>query len=449
MPATEVMTEVPKIVRERLRVSNPTPADAHLDLNVLTAFTERLLPAQEREGVLAHLAACEECRGVLAVSSPSYEAVPAVAAAEPLQPAAVTPRPATRPSWFAWNRLGWAGLAAGVVIAAVVLSLHPGKQVSEQALKTATPPPATPAAPPSAATNARTDVGASTEGQPAAQPKLSEEISLADNRSPATVHALRRDATKSLLAAAPEKKEQAALDKMAPAPLVNSAPLVAKDADRFEIQKGSRPPLEQKETVEVATESVTVNGVPTQPADVAPASQDAPVMRAKAAQATAVNGALAKTVEADTKQATSQPDSTGAAAGQSVNMYETRQMSLAGRSVSGLTVLQSPKWQVQGTKLQRSVDSGTHWETALESHRNLLSVAASGNEVWAGGKKGDLFHSSDGGITWAQVHPASSGHALADDITRVDLRDADKIVLYTSKNQSWSSTDGGATWEAK
>jgi hypothetical protein len=54
------MENVPKIVRERLRVV--TVAVDHPDADVLTAFAERALPEAERATVLGHLARCGGCR---------------------------------------------------------------------------------------------------------------------------------------------------------------------------------------------------------------------------------------------------------------------------------------------------------------------------------------------------------------------------------------------------
>src|SRR5436189_109522 len=55
------MPNVPKIVRERLRVANLAPAE-HPDPDVLTAFAESSLSQRERADVLQHLSRCGECR---------------------------------------------------------------------------------------------------------------------------------------------------------------------------------------------------------------------------------------------------------------------------------------------------------------------------------------------------------------------------------------------------
>jgi len=94
------MQDVPKIVRERLKVV--APAVNHPDADALTAFAERSLPEKERGAVLEHLARCGECRDILALALP---------ASEPIQ-AVVRPSPG---GWLTWPVLRWGFVAAGVV----------------------------------------------------------------------------------------------------------------------------------------------------------------------------------------------------------------------------------------------------------------------------------------------------------------------------------------------
>jgi photosystem II stability/assembly factor-like uncharacterized protein len=95
------------------------------------------------------------------------------------------------------------------------------------------------------------------------------------------------------------------------------------------------------------------------------------------------------------------------------------------------------------------VDSGAHWRTVFNSRRTLLSVGQAGQNIWAGGKSGDLFYSADAGTTWTQIRPSINGQTLADDITHVEVSDPQHVVLSTNSNESWSTADGGATWQKK
>src|SRR5262252_7067776 len=98
------MLHLPKFVRERMKAS-VSPV-SHPDPDVLTAFSERSLPAQERAAVLEHVARCAECRDVLALALPAIEPV-------------TQPVP-TQPDWFRWPVLRWSAVAAGVVIIAAI-----------------------------------------------------------------------------------------------------------------------------------------------------------------------------------------------------------------------------------------------------------------------------------------------------------------------------------------
>src|SRR5215470_12943555 len=67
-------------------MANSTPeAEVHPDADILTAYVERLLPAQERSRVVEHLSACSQCREVVMLSLP--ESSPASGAAEMPAPA--------------------------------------------------------------------------------------------------------------------------------------------------------------------------------------------------------------------------------------------------------------------------------------------------------------------------------------------------------------------------
>jgi photosystem II stability/assembly factor-like uncharacterized protein len=113
-------------------------------------------------------------------------------------------------------------------------------------------------------------------------------------------------------------------------------------------------------------------------------------------------------------------------------------------------------WVITGGVLQRSLDGGQSWQSALRADHPLLCYASHGENVWAGGLAGTLFHSADGGVTWVQVQPSIKVLQLSSDITHIDVRGAVRdvrspaeIVLSTSNSEIWSSEDGGQTWKKK
>jgi hypothetical protein len=110
-------------------------------------------------------------------------------------------------------------------------------------------------------------------------------------------------------------------------------------------------------------------------------------------------------------------------------------------------------WTVAGGVLQRSADGGQSWQESLRPSHPLLCFTNHGEEIWAGGQAGVLFHSTNGGATWAQVQPSSTSQRLSADITHIDLQgdapETTRIAISTRNNEMWISTNGGKTWEKK
>ena len=74
-----LMAEMPDIFRSRLAAKKPASSE-HPDANLLAAFAERTLVERERAGVVAHLAECTDCRGLVALASGAADAEPEVGA---------------------------------------------------------------------------------------------------------------------------------------------------------------------------------------------------------------------------------------------------------------------------------------------------------------------------------------------------------------------------------
>ncbi len=72
------MKEIPQVVRQRLAMAKAHP---HPDADLLSAFAERRLRAQESERITAHLSMCRDCRAVVAFALPEIEETQAVRAA--------------------------------------------------------------------------------------------------------------------------------------------------------------------------------------------------------------------------------------------------------------------------------------------------------------------------------------------------------------------------------
>src|SRR5437899_3338146 len=82
----------------------------HPDADQLSAFVEHALPPHEYEQMLVHLAACPDCRSIVALSMPPIEEAPVLQAE------------AIRRSWFSGWKLVWPTAAA--VAALVIVVIH-------------------------------------------------------------------------------------------------------------------------------------------------------------------------------------------------------------------------------------------------------------------------------------------------------------------------------------
>jgi len=107
------------------------------------------------------------------------------------------------------------------------------------------------------------------------------------------------------------------------------------------------------------------------------------------------------------------------------------------------------QWSLAEGKLQRSLDAGATWQIALQLQQPLLAFGARGNDVWTGGHSGTLFHSTDGGASWAMIQPSTKAEALSSDIVAIEIRSGAEIILSTNANETWTTTDGGKTWDKK
>jgi hypothetical protein len=111
-----------------------------------------------------------------------------------------------------------------------------------------------------------------------------------------------------------------------------------------------------------------------------------------------------------------------------------------------------PRWTLNSDGiLLRSLDTGASWQKiSIPGNAALLhSIATVGTEVWVGGAGGALYHSADEGAHWLQVNPANGGALLADDVISIEFATAQRGKFVTSKQEVWTTADGGQTWSKK
>ena len=455
------MPEVPKIVHDRLRAGFPggtVPEASHPDPDVLTAFAEQALSAAEREGVLEHLARCGDCRELVAFSIPPMESGAQPVSAEESESTASAASHTRREAggrrfWFAWPGLRWAALAAGIAVAGGILLIHPGKpnsapEARQQPAGTVTQPAetivakqATPAPAIAAANHA--------EKKPTPAGRLSrrdKELQLAYSAAAPAANAIARGQIEPS-AASKDAAVGAAVGAVggaaptSPAP----APQVPSISEVVEVTAASGPVTTEEARNDLPVTARQVADLPLNGRNMS----ELTISKAKAAKTESNEpSALQRSQSLDRKQGTmettAQPQRAAAAG------MTTTAANLRPNAGDFPQPAEHPaQWAIHGNDLQRSLDSGVAWKTVLHSDRPLLCYAAGGNELWAGGKGGDLFHSANGGVAWNQVHPSAQDQTLSADVTHIDLYSPSQIVLFTSNNQSWSTVDGGKTWAKK
>lgn len=468
------MTEVPKIVYDRLRAAErAVPAreateQAHPDADLLTAFAERTLSPIECNHVLEHLALCGDCREVIALALPASEIASETEAVRAIS----LPAKAAK-GWRAAltvPSMPWVALAACAAVVAAVLLVRPGK------LNQPTP---SPTGSPVASTAPALSLSAS---QPT--PSASQMAASPAAESPAMTMA-KTEETPPTAQTRPSKKRKS--ERVVRSPQAESGMMVARNsgdaqAGKFRAAPSNALPNNQQSTESVKVPEATIASTTTEVAsgpstDVLMARNEAPVIekakpallgsqlpRSEAqnpqnqrseAQESAVPGARTSNLPA--MQTAVSPTTARSQDSSSPNpgaMPAAKQALPASQPSAQLALPRHEViWKLAAGTLQRSLDNGQNWQSSVRADHALLCYASKDkdNDVWTGGQAGTLFHSADGGVTWVQVQPSLKTQRLSSDITRIDLKtdlnNRAGIAIVTSNNGTWSSWDGGKTWE--
>jgi hypothetical protein len=430
------MSDVPKIVQDRLRAAVPT--GAHPDADTLAAFAEQALAAAEREGVVQHLARCRDCREVVALSLPPVEAVAGPQAAAD----GVSARKLGDVSraWFAWPTLRWAAIAAAVVVVASVVLLRPGKQpsvvevASQQAEKNV----------PSTAVVAQPAAPLADQAAPSVASRMAKRDSSTSRERPM----LRmiepqpgRVQTQTAAGSASQLADNKRTDSL------EGQRSYSVDADKLPVKvpaapvAGAQGEMAASEQITGSSQEVVVVGGASNVAENAPAENK---LRARAETSAPIVKAKSAAKEEAQLQSAAKDTGTQEQLKRAFAAPETNAAVLKAQSKAV-----PAQWSLAQGVLRRSLDGGATWQTALQLGHPLLCFGARGNDVWAGGQAGALFHSSDAGATWTMVQPSTQTASLTADIVALEIRSPVEIGLTTSNNESWSTPDAGKTWEKK
>lgn len=444
------MEKFPKIARARMTMPTAGP---HPEAEQLNAFAENALAPSERETVLAHLAACGDCREIVALAT----------AARPED--AEVSRPAR--GGFRWATFQWAAVAASVAIVTVaVLVVGPHQPPARQATEIVPvheQPASAPAAP-------------AMQQETRSAPKQKQEARPAEARAKSDRAQDRQIVTKTGvgygsgagIGSGSGGGIGGGLYRVEP----NQPPVakddLAKSADKKEAAAGGNAPREVGNLAYASpgvrdTDSVA-SGKPAASANLPPATprtaaapspslsdgERAALTQSNARNQVSKNQPAAN--EAALSSSTESVEVQGAAPTlkSSARAAESKKMKVG--AVNGAMVATrfdsaSLVWRVAGGQIQSSADAGATWQPrSPASNVPFTTVAASGQQLWAGGKAGALYFSSDNGQNWKRVSLTGDDIIPLGDVTAIKIGSASLVDVMLSTGDDWQSTDGGKSY---
>jgi len=391
------MAELPKSVLQRLKQPR---SQEHPDANLLAAFCEQSLTGREREGVLAHLATCADCREAVALAQGDMQQQPAVLMLPWYR----------RPQTFTWS-----AVAATLVVGAALVVNYRDRAVPESTRQL----PARRVTPAVSAQQSADAAGAAREQLPKSNAKNEQ---LASRGEVQTEHRAKKTPD---LAAKPQPGPEA-------------KDLDAKRAGRLYADK-----------IQTKGGALKDDGAGARRDEEAKLRTMSPAVAASAPQAPAASNmaVLAKEQPSAASTQTEQAQAAAPAAQKAVGGMVSAEVASSAQAVlkaQKSKVEAASRWTVSADgQLQRSSDSGRTWQTVTPLQgATFRAVAVIGSEVWAGGAAADLFHSSDGGQTWARQLLSGSTAAI------VSLRftDPQHGTAQCDDGATWVTTDGGQHW---
>ena len=471
-------------------------SDAHPDPDTLTAYAEQLLPQDERNLVMSHLAACSQCREVMVLSLPEAATAPN---------GGLVTLPAVRRRRFFWTP-GFGLAASAVALAALVgVLLEEFPRKSAPAIQSAKQEaPSIPAQPAVAAKKAEDKI------EPVAPGALGPLAPSASNSSEVARNVVVKPLAGGVTANRSATEDRKNLHQVydvrsnatpagvgAPAalPLLGIAGVVAERRDYVNDKMFSEgiasdasamsgkdlPPAPAPRVVSPAgmfnantsPQLLEFAGMPTptpgmvQKRSIAPPAtghsllgigaighEARQLLQKRPTVAIPANGLSFSSMGGPGQLNPAKEKNQSvevAAAAPPVAAESELDRSAFGRRVRSETVITSGadlsqlslSWKVAGGKLLKSSD-GASWTEAYPSNEGIefAAVAAQGADVWAGGRDAALFHSHDAGANWERL---TLGASASGTIIRIEASGS-SVRVKSSSGQSWLSTDGGKSW---
>ncbi len=478
------MPELSNLLRQKLGEAQKG-AETHPDADTLTALTEQLLPAAERQQVLAHLAACVECREIVALNQPQLP--------ELVQQPVIKPAPVS-----GWRRLftptfGLAGAAAVMAIVALVVTQNQQKQFQQQpsseakiaqpadastkteasAVIPSQPEPVQPAVTETDSTHESTPArdtarvsspkttqpAMATLSTPVSRGMIGGQVTTASNQPVLTADLRKKDyVNPGIIFAANSTDNFSSNGSMLPV-----APQPQPSASEARLSAGVPSQITIFQDIPTNTASNKSNvRIMTPPAP--PERFNCPMCKVVEKGARAAWRRLPGSVPAINGNALSfsamggqgkysgqlqkeQPTELAAAPEKSPGLDNLHVFEgLSSRTMAGADASSADSssviWKVMGGKLVKSTGPA-QWEEAYPGASFQFSVVSTrGNEIWAGGTHASIIHSRDSGATW---EAPKLGDEASGSIVSI-LFSGSIVQVKTSEGQSWSSFDGGKTW---
>lgn len=425
------MAGLPKIALARLRANAQTaktPAHSsgsagfqgaeHPDANLLAAFAEKSLTEQERKQLLNHLSLCADCREVAALIAPADTA---------MSVAALT---AARRRWNPWPVLRWGALAAVLGTVTVVLLLHPGSWKRPMQISKATIPPA----PAGKVTSLPQAVPAPLALRP---------------RPPVPASAQKTSRERALVGAVNAYQQDKALQEP-------TARASARQHVGMMASGGGMYRSESRGSVHAERAYRGINAPSAQPpsASTFPAAPAAQPMAAsgEAGKASAQSGAAPEKLPSMSESVEVTPAPPPPTVRENARLKSSAGLggfSAARKKMAAVNVEPAALWNVSANgKVRRSTDGGKSFKHIRVGHGvRFRAIASLGNDVWAGGTGGTLFHSVDGGVTWTGTILNPGENAVTETLVGIQMRDVEHLTVTTDSGSKWFSEDGGHSWK--
>ncbi len=429
--------------------------DAHPDADLLTAFAEGSATVRERETVLAHLAACADCRKVLSLALP--EATTQNVAA--LEHAGFALKRWAR-GWM------WVPTLAAVAVVAISASLLLNREQKQMATETAgvarqqKDAVAEPAkSSPAARESSVQPPSASTHRSPINEPPIAAEADAAK-----VTERARRDEKQEVASSEAKAKDRAAtqLAKRAETEKVTSAGAV-----HGAVSSAPPPPAygAAQQTVEVTSAAPLVNVNPAN----APAAMPAqPTRKPAASDYRSMGGVIGGTVNSAArsgpfaKNQNTQNQNTASNTANTVPRETAKKESAAtpappppvpstaestDATTSMVDATMRASWRIDvDGRLLRSIGASSYTPVISDPQAIFRAVSVNGTDIWVGGNAGALYHSTDNGANWTRVDVLDGGKKVIANIIGVRFRNALSGAVKTDSGQSWTTADGGALW---